>query len=239
MKRTPHRLLRRTLASAAAAAAVCGLLTALPQGTGLDARPVASSDTTTTVFYYTKTKNWAAYNLHYAPDGGTWTTVPGVAMEAACTDWVKKTVPLSGAEGIQATFNNGSGVWDNNGGKNYDLGSGSITVKDGVVAHSDPCADSGDPDPSPTPTEEAHTASVYYSTATVGWTTTNLHYQPMRRLLDRRTRRRHGARLHRLGEEDGRPRLRHLDEGRVQQRQRRLGQQQRQRLHHPHAASAR
>ncbi|WP_405763268.1 alpha-amylase family glycosyl hydrolase [Streptomyces sp. NBC_01420] len=178
MKRTPHRLLRRTLASAVAAAAVCGLLTALPQGTGLDARPVASSDTTTTVFYYTKTKNWAAYNLHYAPDGGTWTTVPGVAMEAACTDWVKKTVPLSGAEGIQATFNNGSGVWDNNGGKNYDLGSGSITVKDGVVAHSDPCADSGDPDPSPTPTEEAHTASVYYSTATVGWTTTNLHYQP-------------------------------------------------------------
>ncbi|MCX4445271.1 carbohydrate binding domain-containing protein [Streptomyces sp. NBC_01789] len=178
MKRTPHRLLRRPLASAAAAAAVCGLLTALPQGTGLDARPVASSDTTTTVFYYTKTKNWAAYNLHYAPDGGTWTTVPGVAMEAACTDWVKKTVPLSGAEGIQATFNNGSGVWDNNGGKNYDLGSGDFTVKDGVVAHSDPCADSGDPDPSPTPTEGAHTASVYYSTATVGWTTTNLHYQP-------------------------------------------------------------
>lgn len=177
MKRNAHRLLRRTLASAAAAAAVCGLLTALPD-TGLDARPVAASDATTTVFYSTKTKNWAAYNLHYAPDGGSWTTVPGVAMEAACTDWVKKTVPLAGAEGIQATFNNGSGVWDNNGGANYDLGSGNITVKDGVVAHSDPCADSGDPDPSPTPSDEAHTASVYYSTATVGWTTTNLHYQP-------------------------------------------------------------
>ncbi|NEC65378.1 carbohydrate binding domain-containing protein [Streptomyces sp. SID9727] len=177
MKRNAHRLLRRTLASAAAAAAVFGLLTALPD-TGLDARPVAAADATTTVFYYTKTKNWAAYNLHYAPDGGAWTTVPGVAMDAACTDWVKKTVPLSGAEGIQATFNNSSGVWDNNGGKNYDLGSGNITVKDGVVAHSDPCADSGDPDPSPTPTDAAHTASVYYSTATVGWTTTNLHYRP-------------------------------------------------------------
>ncbi|MCX0247642.1 carbohydrate binding domain-containing protein [Streptomyces drozdowiczii] len=177
MKRNAHRLLRRTLASAAAAAAVCGLLTALPD-TGLEAQPVAASDATTTVFYYTKTKNWAAHNLHYAPDGGTWTTVPGVAMEAACTDWVKKTVPLSGAGGIQATFNNGSGVWDNNGGKNYDLGSGNITVKDGVVAHSDPCAGSGDPDPSPTPSDAAHTASVYYSTATVGWTTTNLHYQP-------------------------------------------------------------
>lgn len=180
MKRTPHRLLRRTLASASAAAAVCALLTALPSASGLDARPVAASDTSTTVFYYTKTKNWAAYNLHYAPDGGAWTTVPGVAMEAACTDWVKKTVPLSGAGGIQATFNNGSGVWDNNAGGNYDLGSGNITVKDGVVAHSDPC-DSGsgnDPDPSPDPTDGANTASVYYSTTTVGWTTTNLHYQP-------------------------------------------------------------
>ncbi|MFJ2093718.1 carbohydrate binding domain-containing protein [Streptomyces sp. NPDC087901] len=179
MKRTPHRLLRRPLAAATAAAAVLGLFTALPATPDLDAKPVAASETSTTVFYYTKTKNWAAYNLHYAPDGGSWTAVPGVAMEAACTDWVKKTVPLGTAQGLQATFNNGSGVWDNNAGKNYDLGSGNITVKDGVVAHSDPCAGATDPDPSPSPTDAAaNTASVYYSTATVGWTTTNLHYQP-------------------------------------------------------------
>ncbi|MEU9090596.1 carbohydrate binding domain-containing protein [Streptomyces sp. NPDC048428] len=179
MKRTPHRLLRRPLAAATAAAAVLGLFTALPATPDLDAKPVAASETSTTVFYYTKTKNWAAYNLHYAPDGGSWTAVPGVAMEAACTDWVKKTLPLGTAQGLQATFNNGSGVWDNNAGKNYDLGSGNITVKDGVVAHSDPCAGATDPDPSPSPTDAAaNTASVYYSTATVGWTTTNLHYQP-------------------------------------------------------------
>ncbi|MER5279052.1 carbohydrate binding domain-containing protein [Streptomyces sp. NPDC002809] len=179
MKRTPHRLLRRPLAAATAAAAVLGLFTALPATSGLDAKPVAASETSTTVFYYTKTKSWAAYNLHYAPDGGSWTAVPGVAMEAACTDWVKKTVPLGTAQGLQATFNNGSGVWDNNAGKNYDLGSGNVTVKDGVVAHSDPCAGGTDPDPSPSPTDAtANTASVYYSTATVGWTTTNLHYQP-------------------------------------------------------------
>ncbi|WP_326674032.1 carbohydrate binding domain-containing protein [Streptomyces sp. NBC_01257] len=180
MKRTPHRLLRRPLAAATAAAAVLGLFTALPATPGLNAKPVAASETSTTVFYYTKTKNWAAYKLHYAPDGGSWTTVPGVAMEAACTDWVKKTVPLGTAQGLKATFNNGSGVWDNNAGKNYDLGSGDITVKDGVVAHSDPCADGTGPDPSPSPTDSAaNTASVYYSTATVGWTTTNLHYQPV------------------------------------------------------------
>ncbi|MFG3138760.1 carbohydrate binding domain-containing protein [Streptomyces sp. NPDC048211] len=179
MKRTPHRLLRRPLAAATAAAAVLGLLTALPASRGLDARPVAAAENSTTVFYYTKTKNWAAYKLHYAPDGGSWTTVPGVAMEAACTDWVKKTVPLGTAAGLDATFNNGSGVWDNNAGKNYDLGTGNITVKDGVVAHSDPCAGGTDPEPSPSPTDSAATtATVYYSTATVGWTTTNLHYQP-------------------------------------------------------------
>uniref|UniRef100_UPI003570A4E6 carbohydrate binding domain-containing protein n=1 Tax=Streptomyces atratus TaxID=1893 RepID=UPI003570A4E6 len=87
-----------------------------------------------------KAKNWSAYNLHYAPDGGTRTTAPGVQMEAACTDWVKKTVSLGGASGPATTSNNGSGVWDNNAGKNYAPGTGDITAKDGVVAHSDPCA---------------------------------------------------------------------------------------------------
>lgn len=177
MKRTPHGLLRRPLAAAVAAAGLLGLLTALPRAENPGPlAPVAAAESTATVFYYTGTKNWTAYNLHYAPDGGSWTTVPGVRMEAACTDWVKRTVPLGGASGLAATFNNGSGVWDNNGGRNYALGTGSITVKDGVIAHSDPCAG---PDPGPTPGPgEGSTASVYYSTATVGWTTTNLHYQP-------------------------------------------------------------
>lgn len=175
MRRTPFRLLGRLSAAAVAALVLTGLLTpsAEPPGTG-SAVPAAASESTATIFYYTKTKNWSAYRLHYAPDGGSWTAVPGVAMEAACTDWVKQTVSLGSASGLAATFNNGSGVWDNNAGNNYDLGTGTITVKDGVVAHSDPCADSGtEPEPG-----EAHTASVYYSTATVGWTATNLHYQP-------------------------------------------------------------
>ncbi|MFD9541845.1 carbohydrate binding domain-containing protein [Streptomyces sp. NPDC060022] len=179
MKRTPTRLLGRPLAAAVAATVMLGLLTAVPKAVGPDsAVPAAASESTATVFYYTKTKNWSAYKIHYAPDGGSWTTVPGVAMEAACTDWVKRTVSLGSASGLAATFNNGSGVWDNNAGKNYALGTGNITVKDGVVAHSDPCAGTGtDPTPTSDP-EEAHTAAVYYSTATVGWTTINLHYQP-------------------------------------------------------------
>lgn len=172
----PHflsRRLRRPLAAATAAVGLLGLLTAVPDDTTNPA-PVAATETTATVFYYTKTKNWPAYKLHYAPDGGAWTTVPGVGMEPACTDWVKKTVTLGAATGLKATFNNGAGVWDNNGGANYDLGTGNITVKDGVVAHSDPCAGT-DPDPGPGP---GNTAAVYYATTDVGWTTTNLHYKP-------------------------------------------------------------
>ncbi|MGW0606720.1 carbohydrate binding domain-containing protein [Streptomyces sp. NPDC002644] len=183
---TPRRrgLPGRPLSAVTAAAGALSLLMTLPATSfsDVDAAPVAAAESTATVFYYTKTKNWAAYNLHYAPDGGSWTTVPGVAMEAACTDWVKKTVTLGTAGGLRATFNNGSGTWDNNAGQNYDLGTGAITVKDGVVAHSDPCAGTGepgtDPSPNPSPGQGANSATVFYSTATVGWTTTNLHYQP-------------------------------------------------------------
>ncbi|MGY3062578.1 glycosidase [Streptomyces sp. TE3672] len=178
MRRTALTLLRRPAAAAVAAAGLLGLLTAVPETATPSASPAAATENTTTVFYYTKTRNWSAYDLHYAPDGGSWTTVPGVRMEAACTDWVKRTVSLGSASGLAATFNNGSGTWDNNAGKNYALGTGDITVKDGVVAHSDPCADSGTgPSPSPTGTE-TNTASVYYSTTTVGWSTANIHYQP-------------------------------------------------------------
>ncbi|MFJ5848519.1 carbohydrate binding domain-containing protein [Streptomyces sp. NPDC092903] len=177
MRHSPHPRLRRLLVAAAAAAGLLSLLTAVPDpADASSAIPVAAAENTATVFYYTKTRDWAAYNLHYAPDDGSWTAVPGVRMEAACTDWVKKTVPLGGSTGLAATFTNGSGVWDNNSGKNYALGTGAITVKDGVVAHSDPCAGTGTgPDPSP---GTGNNATVYYSTTTVGWSTTNLHYRP-------------------------------------------------------------
>ncbi|MFC8270986.1 carbohydrate binding domain-containing protein [Streptomyces sp. NPDC057271] len=175
MRRSPVPRFGRAPAAALAAACLIGLLSATSPAdpSAAPSVPVAAAENTATVFYYTKTKNWSAHNLHYAPDGGAWTAVPGVAMEAACTDWVKKTVALGSAEGLQATFNNGAGTWDNNGGQNYDLGTGTITVRDGVVAHSDPCAD----DPGG-PTDPGDQATVYYSTAALGWTTANLHYAP-------------------------------------------------------------
>ncbi|MFE2809456.1 carbohydrate binding domain-containing protein [Streptomyces nigra] len=131
----------------------------------------ATAGNTATVFYSTKTRDWSTTYLHYAPDGGSWTTVPGTRMEAACADWVKLTVDLGAATGLQATFNDGSGTWDNNAGRNYALGTGNITVKDGVIAHSDPCAGGGEPG-------DGNEATVFYSTRTLGWTTANLHHQP-------------------------------------------------------------
>ncbi|MFX3635283.1 MAG: carbohydrate binding domain-containing protein [Candidatus Pristimantibacillus sp.] len=93
------------------------------------------------IYYYTKT--WSTTNIHYMPTGSTWTVPPGVSMnEMACTDWVKKTVELGAASGMKAAFNNGAGAWDNNGGSDYNLGIGLITVKDGVVTANaaNPCA---------------------------------------------------------------------------------------------------
>ncbi|GHF52416.1 carbohydrate binding domain-containing protein [Streptomyces griseosporeus] len=157
------------------AGALAGGLLALAAVTGPPAAPrtepaAATATNTATIYYSTKTRAWSATYLHYAPDGGSWTTVPGTRMQPACTDWVKLTVDLGQATGLQATFNNGTGTWDNNGGRNYALGTGDITVADGVVAHSDPCADPG--------SGTGKTATVYYSTQSLGWTTVNLHYQP-------------------------------------------------------------
>ncbi|MFF3208536.1 carbohydrate binding domain-containing protein [Streptomyces sp. NPDC002962] len=174
MRRAPTTSRRhgppRPLAAAMAAAGLFAVLAGPSEPDPAPLRTTAAASNTATVFSYTKTKNWSATYLHYAPDGGTWTTVPGVRMEAACADWVKQTVDLGSAAGLQATFNNGSGTWDNNGGGNYALGTGAVTVKDGVIAHSDPCAG--------TDTGSGNEATVYYSTATSGWTTANIHYAP-------------------------------------------------------------
>ncbi len=96
-------------------------------------------DSTVTVYYSTD-KNWSAYNIHYAPTGGTWTTSPGAAMQSACTGWVKKSITLGSATGLKAAFNNGSGTWDNNNGADYALGTGDITVRNGTVGTGNPCA---------------------------------------------------------------------------------------------------
>ncbi|NUT37765.1 MAG: alpha-amylase [Hamadaea sp.] len=132
----------------------------------------ASAATSVTV-YYRPSSAWTTVNIHYAPTGGAWTAVPGVAMSAACTGWYAKTIDLGTSTGLQVTFNNGAGTWDNNGGANYSLGTGIIAVSGGVVTTGDPCVT---PSPSPSPSG-TNTVTVYYSPATA-WSTVNIHYAP-------------------------------------------------------------
>ncbi|MEV5552033.1 carbohydrate binding domain-containing protein [Nonomuraea wenchangensis] len=85
------------------------------------------NDKQATVYYRT---GWTTANIHYGING-TWTTVPGVPMETACTGWKKKTITLGSATSFKTVFNNGSGTWDNNNGNDYTLGTGTSTV--GIV----------------------------------------------------------------------------------------------------------
>ena len=112
---------------------------------------VPAAAATTVTVYYKPPAAWSTINIHYAPNGGSWTTVPGVAMDAACTGWYRKALDLGSAAGLQITFNNGSGTWDDNSGRNYSTGLGTVTITNGVVSAVDPCTNT-QPTPTPTPT---------------------------------------------------------------------------------------
>lgn len=127
---------------------------------------------TATIYYYTPYKNWSTVNIHHNGNGG-WTDVPGVLMDNACTNWTSKTIDFGSAANFQAVFNNGSGVWDNNGGNNYTVSAGIHQVKNGqlLTGAGNPCNDGG-----PLPT--GNTATVYYRPNT-SWATVNIHYSPV------------------------------------------------------------
>lgn len=109
--------------------------------------PYSATTTVTTLagnvasVYYRPAASWTQTYLHYAPTGGSWTAVPGVLMTSACSGWRSYTVNLGAASGLAAVFNNGAGSWDNNGGRNYALGSGIVVVENGAVTSgTNPCA---------------------------------------------------------------------------------------------------
>ncbi|MEU4218145.1 alpha-amylase family glycosyl hydrolase [Actinoplanes sp. NPDC026623] len=119
----------------------------------------AASAASSVTVYYQRPTGWTTVNIHYAPYGGSWTAVPGVAMQTSCTGWLARTIDLGDANGLQVVFNNGSGVWDNNNGANYSLGTGDVTVAAGRPGTGNPCATSsptpsagGSPTATPAPT---------------------------------------------------------------------------------------
>ena len=103
-------------------------------------RTLTTSAGNTATIYHRIPSGWSTTNVHYAPGGGSWTAVPGVPMDPACSGWKMQTVALGAATSLQAVFNNGSGSWDNNGGNNYQLTPGISAVQNGSVSKSNPCS---------------------------------------------------------------------------------------------------
>ena len=103
-------------------------------------KPVAKN---TTIFYPSARFGADSTYLHYRVGAdGAWTTVPGVKMTEACDGWVAYTIKDVNEEQVEFVFNNGSGVWDNNGGinVNYKGAGGTIVVQDdGTLGTVTPC----------------------------------------------------------------------------------------------------
>lgn len=118
--------------------------------------------------YYKYPSGWSTVNIHYAPTGGSWTAVPGVAMDAACSGWKMKSINLGSVTGLQVVFNNGSGTWDNNNGANYSLGMGLSAIQNGSISTSNPCT-GVDMTPPSTPTGLSK-GTVTGSSVALSWT---------------------------------------------------------------------
>jgi glycosidase len=146
------------------------LLTVLTLLASLLIVPALAVAGTTVTVYYRPTAAWTTVNIHYAPDGGGWTAVPGVPMSAACTGWYSRTIDLGAAGGLQVVFNNGSGTWDNNNHANYRVGAGTTTIANGAVTANaaDPCAPVA-PDTTAPSVPQGVTATVNATTVILSW----------------------------------------------------------------------
>ena len=87
-----------------------------------------------TVYYTgsdkTGSKNWTSKcNIHFKVNG-TWTSVPGVKMTAVDSSKAMYVYTIDLGDATEATvcFNNGSGKWDSNDGKNYVVKAGTNYV---------------------------------------------------------------------------------------------------------------
>jgi len=134
--------------------------------TGATPTPTPTTGADDTRVYYSTAKGWSAYKVHYRVGSGAWTTVPGEDLAPACTGWVSRTIDSNGAT-VTAAFTNGSGAWDNNGGRDYTL-SGAVAAvsSSGAVSSTDPCGVTPTPSPSPT---SGTTAVSFGVNATTTW----------------------------------------------------------------------
>lgn len=89
---------------------------------------------TATIYY---NSGWDNAYIHYCVAGGSWTTVPGVAMKKTSEKsgyTYKYIIDLDDAESVIVCFNNGNGSWDSNNGANYTISAGSYGVSSGSIS---------------------------------------------------------------------------------------------------------
>jgi M6 family metalloprotease-like protein len=87
------------------------------------------------IVYYGNSSFSKAY-IHYQIDNGTWTTVPGVAMEKSDEQsgytW-KYVIDMGEEIGATVCFNNGGDSWDSRDQLNYEVGVGTYGIKNSAV----------------------------------------------------------------------------------------------------------
>jgi hypothetical protein len=76
--------------------------------------------------------NWSSCYIHFNVNG-VWTTVPGYQMTKVEGNKYSYNIDLGNSSQATVCFNNGSGKWDSNGGKNYVVKAGVNNVKDKKV----------------------------------------------------------------------------------------------------------
>lgn len=94
---------------------------------------------TATVYYK---RGFATPHIHYRPNGGSWTALPGKAMiddEAYC-GYSRYSIELGSATSVEVAFNDGGGNWDSNYGANYWFGEGASTYNAGTTTSGVPPA---------------------------------------------------------------------------------------------------
>lgn len=95
---------------------------------------VKTSSFNTVKIYYKPLFNGNTAFIHYKPTGGTWTKAPGIKMSASeVSGYYVITLNIGTATGIEAVFNNGAGIWDNNAMRNYFFTSFVATLANGTI----------------------------------------------------------------------------------------------------------
>ena len=124
--------------------------------------------TPTSTLYYQDTNDWDKVCLHYSIDDGTsWTLVPGVEMSALTNDWYQHTVTLLAEQSNKALIknklifvtNNCNGIWDNNGGQDYQINAGIWNLTQGVITEGVPLSLDDNLPPVANISPDSHTVS--------------------------------------------------------------------------------